>query len=182
MTISLPDWLPKQCCGLTHHRFDVLLDHLGWLQCIEWIEGCTHLCLSWYTLIGIAETQLCWLCAHLEWITNWILETRILGWVPATLWSWGRPTLKHENSICFSEVIYTLTAAPYLRTINSQIAISIQPDLAKETKIAELKNILKDQKPHIIAQLQKYESQGLLDWGVADSKIKGLMGRFQQRT
>lgn len=81
------------------------------------------------------------------------------------------------------EVIYALTTAPYLRTTNSKINPAIQPALYKEGLTTDpklhSKNILEVHQGTIRSQLKKFDSVGLLDWGTAPSKVKGLMGRFQ---
>lgn len=80
----------------------------------------------------------------------------------------------------FSEVILSLTTAPFLRTKNAQNTPAMQPTLYKDEQKVELKPVLKAHAGHINQQLKDYELRGLLDWGAAESKIKGLMGRFQK--
>lgn len=79
-----------------------------------------------------------------------------------------------------SEVILALTTAPFLRTKHAQNTPAIQPTLYKNDKTVDIKPVLKDHASVIVKQLKDYELRGLLDWGAAESKIKGLMGRFQR--
>ncbi|XP_058821559.1 uncharacterized protein LOC131683527 [Topomyia yanbarensis] len=78
------------------------------------------------------------------------------------------------------EVILSLTTAPFLRTKNAQNTPAMQPTLYNEGQKVDLKPVLKAHASHINQQLKNYEICGLLDWGAAESKIKGLMGRFQR--
>ncbi|KXJ69065.1 hypothetical protein RP20_CCG000306 [Aedes albopictus] len=78
------------------------------------------------------------------------------------------------------EVILSLTTAPFLRTKHAQNTPAIQPTLYKDDKNVDVKPILVLHASAIGKQLKEYELRGLLDWGAAESKIKGLMGRFQR--
>ncbi|XP_055604094.1 uncharacterized protein LOC129752332 [Uranotaenia lowii] len=78
------------------------------------------------------------------------------------------------------EVILSLTTAPFLRTKNAQNTPAMQPTLYKPEQKVDLKTVLKAHADHINRQLKDYEVRGMLDWGNVDSKIKGLMGRFQR--
>ncbi|EDS34163.1 Juvenile hormone-inducible protein [Culex quinquefasciatus] len=78
------------------------------------------------------------------------------------------------------EVILSLTTAPFLRTKNAQNTPAMQPTLYKDEQKVDLKPVLKAHAGQINQQLKDYELRGLLDWGAAESKIKGLMGRFQK--
>jgi hypothetical protein len=81
------------------------------------------------------------------------------------------------------EIIYTVTAAPYLRNENSKIAPVIQPALYKEDlsfdKNHDFVSIFSGQKQGLKSQIARFESLGLLEWGARPSKIRGLMGNFQ---
>ncbi|XP_055643723.1 uncharacterized protein LOC129779952 isoform X2 [Toxorhynchites rutilus septentrionalis] len=77
------------------------------------------------------------------------------------------------------EVILSLTTAPYLRTRDAQNIPPMVPALHIETQGSELLSVLKAHSNHIIRQLQDYELRGLLEWGTSESKIKGLVERFQ---
>ncbi|XP_058455856.1 uncharacterized protein LOC131433087 [Malaya genurostris] len=77
------------------------------------------------------------------------------------------------------EVILSLTTAPFLRTKNAQNTPAMQPTLYNDGQCVDLKPVLKAHASHLNHQLKDYELRGLLDWGAVESKIKGLMGRFQ---
>ena len=82
--------------------------------------------------------------------------------------------------LLFAEVIFSLTTAPFLRTKNAQNTPAMQPTLYNEGQTIDIMPVLKTHASHINQQLKDYELRGLLDWGAAESKIKGLMGRFQK--
>lgn len=78
-----------------------------------------------------------------------------------------------------------MTTAPYLRTNNSQIAPEIQPSVYKATASnnnkANSKSILEQHKAGLQRQLQRFDSLGLLDWGITPSKVRGLRDNFQRK-
>lgn len=73
-----------------------------------------------------------------------------------------------------------MTTAPFLRTKHAQNTPVMQPTLYKNEQNVDVKPVLKAHASSIVKQLKDYEIRGLLDWGAAESKIKGLMGRFQR--
>jgi len=82
------------------------------------------------------------------------------------------------------EVIFTLTAAPYLRSTDKKIVPALIPTLHNHGVNKEFKSIgialLKANREFILAQLKRFSHLGLFDWGVAENKIKELLGRFQK--
>ncbi|XP_058129395.1 uncharacterized protein LOC131290053 [Anopheles ziemanni] len=78
------------------------------------------------------------------------------------------------------QVIYALTVSPFLRTKDAQNTPPMQPTLHSANQSADVKQVLRAHAPNIVAQLKAYEVIGLLDWGANESKIKGLMSRFQR--
>uniref|UniRef100_A0A182RVY1 CHK domain-containing protein n=1 Tax=Anopheles funestus TaxID=62324 RepID=A0A182RVY1_ANOFN len=84
--------------------------------------------------------------------------------------------LKHGSL----QVIYALTVSPFLRTKDAHNTPPMQPTLHNPNQSANVKQILRAHAPSIVAQLTAYERIGLLDWGANESKIKGLMSRFQR--
>lgn len=91
---------------------------------------------------------------------------------------WSKDVLITNSDL--AEVILSLTTAPFLRTKHAQNTPAIQPTLYKDDKNVDIKPILVLHASAIGKQLKEYELRGLLDWGAAESKIKGLMGRFQR--
>ncbi|ETN57725.1 Juvenile hormone-inducible protein [Anopheles darlingi] len=86
--------------------------------------------------------------------------------------------LKHGSL----QVIYALTVSPFLRTKDAQNTPPMQPTLhSPNQKLPgnDVKQILRAHAPSIAAQLRAFQMVGLLDWGATESKIKGLMSRFQ---
>ncbi|XP_052867333.1 uncharacterized protein LOC128273417 [Anopheles cruzii] len=84
--------------------------------------------------------------------------------------------LKHGSL----QVIYSLAVSPFLRTKDAQNTPPMQPTLHNPNQHADVKQILRAHGPNIVAQLRAFEVIGLLDWGATESKIKGLMSRFQR--
>uniref|UniRef100_A0AAG5CVP8 CHK kinase-like domain-containing protein n=1 Tax=Anopheles atroparvus TaxID=41427 RepID=A0AAG5CVP8_ANOAO len=78
------------------------------------------------------------------------------------------------------QVIYALTVSPFLRTKDAQNTPPMQPTLHSPNQAADVKQVLRAHAPSIVAQIKAYEVIGLLDWGANESKIKGLMSRFQR--
>uniref|UniRef100_A0A182S765 CHK domain-containing protein n=1 Tax=Anopheles maculatus TaxID=74869 RepID=A0A182S765_9DIPT len=78
------------------------------------------------------------------------------------------------------QVIYALTVSPFLRTKDAHNTPPMQPTLYNANQSANVKQVLRAHAPSIVAQLKAYEMVGLLDWGANESKIKGLMSRFQR--
>lgn len=82
------------------------------------------------------------------------------------------------------EVIFTLTAAPYLRTSDRKIVPAVIPSLHNDKIAGDLKSsgigLLKENKQFLMNQIERFESLGLLEWGAAENKVKGLLSRFQQ--
>lgn len=82
------------------------------------------------------------------------------------------------------EVIFTLTAAPYLRSSDKKIVPAVIPSLHNDKTTGDLKSagigLLKENKVFLQNQLDRFEALGLLEWGAAENKVKGLLGRFQQ--
>lgn len=78
------------------------------------------------------------------------------------------------------EVIYTLSVAPFLRS-KSKIVPAIQPEFYDDKlDVDEVKKIFKEMEFGLGMQLKAMDEKGLLDWGAAESKVKGLMGCFQR--
>lgn len=81
------------------------------------------------------------------------------------------------------EVIFTLTAAPYLRTSDKKIVPALIPSLHNDEIAGDLKSVgitfLTENKTFLLNQLERFESLGLLEWGAGESKVKGLLNRFQ---
>jgi len=74
------------------------------------------------------------------------------------------------------EVILSLTIGPYLRFSGYELS-----SIFRESNVnLNSKNILNHYGTVINEQLKHFDSMGLLDWGVVDSKIKLLSGRFNQ--
>lgn len=91
-------------------------------------------------------------------------------------------TISYNNyfEIFLPEVIYTVTVAPFLRT-KSKIVPAVQPEFYNhKLDAAELTSVFTSMKALLKAQMERFDNQGLLDWGAAESKVKGLMGRFQR--
>uniref|UniRef100_A0A182NFZ2 CHK domain-containing protein n=1 Tax=Anopheles dirus TaxID=7168 RepID=A0A182NFZ2_9DIPT len=84
--------------------------------------------------------------------------------------------LKHGSL----QVVYALTVSPFLRTKDAHNTPPMQPTLHSPNQSADVKQVLRAHAPNIVAQLKAYEMVGLLDWGAHESKIKGLMSRFQR--
>uniref|UniRef100_A0A182P2P1 CHK domain-containing protein n=1 Tax=Anopheles epiroticus TaxID=199890 RepID=A0A182P2P1_9DIPT len=84
--------------------------------------------------------------------------------------------LKHGSL----QVIYALTVSPFMRTKDAHNTPPMQPTLHSVNQSTNVKQILRAHSPNIVAQLKAYERVGLLDWGANESKIKGLMSRFQR--
>uniref|UniRef100_A0A182KBX1 CHK domain-containing protein n=1 Tax=Anopheles christyi TaxID=43041 RepID=A0A182KBX1_9DIPT len=84
--------------------------------------------------------------------------------------------LKHGSL----QVIYALTVSPFMRTKDAHNTPPMQPTLHRPNQSTDVKQILRAHAPSIVAQLKAYEMVGLLDWGANESKIKGLMSRFQR--
>uniref|UniRef100_A0A182QIL2 CHK kinase-like domain-containing protein n=1 Tax=Anopheles farauti TaxID=69004 RepID=A0A182QIL2_9DIPT len=84
--------------------------------------------------------------------------------------------LKHGSL----QVVYALTVSPFLRTRDAHNTPPMQPTLHSPNQSVDVKQILRAHAPNIVAQLKAYEMIGLLDWGAHESKIKGLMSRFQR--
>uniref|UniRef100_A0A336MVX7 CSON006213 protein n=1 Tax=Culicoides sonorensis TaxID=179676 RepID=A0A336MVX7_CULSO len=82
------------------------------------------------------------------------------------------------------EVIFTLTAAPYLRSSDKKIAPAIIPSLYNDDINKDFKSIgitmLKENKEFLLSQLNRFSYLGLFEWGVVENKVRGIMGRFQQ--
>ncbi|XP_035895806.1 uncharacterized protein LOC118504869 [Anopheles stephensi] len=78
------------------------------------------------------------------------------------------------------QVIYALTVSPFLRTKDAHNTPPMQPTLYNPKQSVNVKQVLCAHAPSIVAQLKAYEMVGLLDWGANESKIKGLMSRFQR--
>lgn len=77
--------------------------------------------------------------------------------------------------------MFTLTTAPYLRSRNAAIRPAIFPPFnqCETTDLkADSKAILKAHADDITEQLTLLENNGLLDWGVQDSKIRTLFTRL----
>lgn len=74
-----------------------------------------------------------------------------------------------------------MTTAPYLRTNNSNILPEIQPAIYNKSNTDKTvtKTVIDLHKSGLKCQIQRLDSLGLLDWGAAPSKIRGLMGKFQ---
>lgn len=84
------------------------------------------------------------------------------------------------TNLNIAEVIYTLTAAPFLRT-KSKIVPAIQPEFYDDKlNTDEVRKVFKEMETGLQMQLKIMDNKGLLDWGAADSKVKGLMGCFQR--
>lgn len=81
------------------------------------------------------------------------------------------------------EVIFTLTAAPYLRTSDKKIVPAVIPSLHNDQIVGDLKSegiaLLRENKEFLLNQIERFESLGLLEWGLAESKVRGLLSRFQ---
>lgn len=86
------------------------------------------------------------------------------------------------NTLLLSaEVIYTIAVAPFLRC-RSKITPAIQPEFYEDQLDAkEAKNIYASMGYTLKLQLKALDDKGLLDWGAAESKVKGLLGRFQSQ-
>ncbi|XP_050070014.1 uncharacterized protein LOC126558105 [Anopheles maculipalpis] len=78
------------------------------------------------------------------------------------------------------QVIYALTVSPFMRTKDAHNTPPMQPTLYNPNQSANVKQVLQAHAPSIVEQLKAYEMVGLLDWGANESKIKGLMSRFQR--
>lgn len=73
-----------------------------------------------------------------------------------------------------------VSVAPFLRT-QSKIVPAIQPEFYDDKLDAsEAKNVFAAMGYTLKQQLKALDDKGLLDWGAAESKVKGLMGRFQK--
>lgn len=69
--------------------------------------------------------------------------------------------------------------APFLRS-RSKIIPAIQPEFYNDKiDTNEAKNVYAAMGYTLKCQIQALDDKGLLDWGAAESKVKGLMGRFQ---
>ncbi|XP_040160853.1 uncharacterized protein LOC120898712 [Anopheles arabiensis] len=84
--------------------------------------------------------------------------------------------LKHGSL----QVIYALTVSPFMRTKDAHNTPPMQPTLHSPNQSTNVKQVLRAHAPSTVAQLKAYEMVGLLDWGANESKIKGLMSRFQR--
>lgn len=84
------------------------------------------------------------------------------------------------------ECIYAVTTSPYLRTPDSKISPAIEPSLYKDGLVpdevckTESKKILINHQALLNAQMKRFDTLGLLDWGAAPSKVRGLLGNFQR--
>lgn len=79
------------------------------------------------------------------------------------------------------EVVYVIAAAPFLRC-RSKIVPAIQPEFYEDKlDVKEALNVYAAMGYTLKRQVLSLNEKGLLDWGASDSKVKGLMGRFQQR-
>lgn len=82
------------------------------------------------------------------------------------------------------EVIFTLTAAPYLRSTDKKIVPALIPSLHNDGVNKEFKSVgvtlLKENKGFLLAQLQRFNYLGLFEWGIVENKVRGIMGRFQK--
>lgn len=71
--------------------------------------------------------------------------------------------------------------APFLRT-QSKISPAIQPEFYDDKlDVNEVRNVFAAMGYTLKLQIKTLDDKGLLDWGAAESKVKGLMERFQQR-
>lgn len=81
------------------------------------------------------------------------------------------------------EVIFTFTAAPFLRSASQKIVPALIPSLHNEGQSKDLRAIgltlLKDNKKFLLQQLVRFEYYGLLDFGEIENRIKGILNRFQ---
>lgn len=76
---------------------------------------------------------------------------------------------------------YVLAVAPFLRC-RSKITPAIQPEFYDQKfDVKEAKNVYAAMGYTLKQQLKALDDKGLLDWGAAESKVKGLLGRFQQQ-
>ncbi|XP_063701312.1 uncharacterized protein LOC134831187 [Culicoides brevitarsis] len=82
------------------------------------------------------------------------------------------------------EVIFTLTAAPYLRSTDKKIVPAIIPSLHNDGVNKEFKSIgvtlLKENSAFLKAQLERFSRLGLMEWGAVENKVRGILGRFQK--
>lgn len=82
------------------------------------------------------------------------------------------------------EVIFTLTAAPYLRSTDKKIVPAIIPTLHNDGVNKEFKSVgismLKENREFLLSQLQRFNYLGLFEWGTVENKVRGIMGRFQK--
>lgn len=80
------------------------------------------------------------------------------------------------------EVTYAIAVGPFLRC-RSKITPAIQPEFYEDQlDVKEAKNVYAAMGYTLKLQLQAMDDKGLLDWGAAESKVKGLLGRFQSQT
>lgn len=81
------------------------------------------------------------------------------------------------------EVIFTLTAAPYLRSTDRIIVPAVIPTLHNNGVNKDFKSVgiamLKENREFLLSQLNRFKYLGLFDWGTMENKVKGIMGRFQ---
>lgn len=81
------------------------------------------------------------------------------------------------------EVIWTFTAAPFLRSASQKIVPALIPTLHTDEQSKDLKTsglaLYKDNKEFLANQLTRFEQYGLLDWGEIENKIAGLLNRFK---
>lgn len=82
------------------------------------------------------------------------------------------------------EVIFTLTAAPYLRSVDKKITPALIPSLHNDDINKEFRSVgvtlLQENKDFLLAQLRRFNYLGLFEWGVVENKVRGIMGRFQK--
>lgn len=82
------------------------------------------------------------------------------------------------------EVIFTLTAAPYLRSTDKKIVPALIPSLHNDGINKEFKSVgvtlLQENKDFLLAQLKRFNYLDLFEWGVVENKVRGIMGRFQK--
>lgn len=78
-------------------------------------------------------------------------------------------------------MIYTFSVAPFLRS-RSKIVPAIQPEFYEDKLDAkEARNVFAAMGYTLKLQVEALDGKGLLDWGASESKVKGLLGRFQSR-
>lgn len=82
----------------------------------------------------------------------------------------------------FTELMLTLTVAPYLRSVDCPVRPSLRPPFVNrpELDLTEIaRTVLATHAEDIIEELDVVENNGLLDWGVEKGHLKRLLSGFQ---